>query len=294
MPSIPHPIPYQGSKRKFAERIFSTFPQKVERMYEPFIGSAAMTIYAGVHDYAEKYIIGDTLSPLVALHEMIIERPEEASEEYRKVWSAAGENPNDYYYEIRERYNEEKRPIDLLYCIARCVANAVRFGKDERFTQSVDKRRIGMKPDKMAKQIFGVSSTLKGRVEFRSGDWLETISDATPNDLIYMDPPYLGTSSGRDKRYHQQLDYSKLCDGLKTMRERGLRFALSYDGSTGEKTYAPLLPDELQLERIELIGGLSSQSTLNGKKEVSIESLYLTAEMNQLTLPTKTVQCTLL
>jgi DNA adenine methylase len=142
--------------------------------------------------------------------------------------------------------------------------------------------------------MLEVSNLLKGRVTFRVGDWLETISDAEPTDLIYMDPPYLGTSAGRDKRYHKQLEFEKLCSGLDSMTERGLRFALSYDGATGKKVYGPRLPEELNLRRVELVGGLSSQATLNGKREVSVESLYLSPEMNGVKEPTKMTQASLL
>ena len=43
---IPHPIPYQGSKRGIAEAILAYFPQHVTRLIEPFAGSAAVTLAA--------------------------------------------------------------------------------------------------------------------------------------------------------------------------------------------------------------------------------------------------------
>ena len=41
---IPHPIPYQGSKRNIANEIMRFFPKQIDRFIEPFAGSAAMTI----------------------------------------------------------------------------------------------------------------------------------------------------------------------------------------------------------------------------------------------------------
>ena len=152
----------------------------------------------------------------------------------------------------------------------------MRFNRDGRFTQSVDKRRLGMRPEKMQVAVLGVSRILRGRTEFRVGDWRETAADAGPDDFVYMDPPYLGTSIGRDKRYHQQLTQEALCEGLEELTRRGVPFALSYDGMTGGREYGPPLPDALGLTRLLLHAGTSSQSTLSGRKEETVESLYVT------------------
>ncbi len=40
--NLPHPIPYQGSKRKLAPRILATVANRhIDRLFEPFAGSAA-------------------------------------------------------------------------------------------------------------------------------------------------------------------------------------------------------------------------------------------------------------
>lgn len=49
MTRLPHPIPYQGSKRKLAPMIDDYLPDGIDTFYEPFAGSAAMTIYAAHH-----------------------------------------------------------------------------------------------------------------------------------------------------------------------------------------------------------------------------------------------------
>ena len=149
--------------------------------------------------------------------------------------------------------------------------------KDGRFTQSVDKRRLGMHPDKMSAAVLGVSNILRGRVQFRVGDWRATSADANEGDFVYMDPPYLGTSIGRDKRYHQQLTQEDLVAGLEDLRKRSVPFALSYDGMTGVvASMVRLSPAELGLTRLLLHGGTSSQSTLSGRYEQTVESLYVT------------------
>lgn len=275
MTKLPHAIPYQGSKRGLAPLIGPYLPAEIDRFYEPFAGSAAMTIYAAHHRRARSFVIADSLGAIVELWRAIVEEPTRVASEYRAVWQGQANADAGYFNEVRERYNERHDPVDLLYLICRCVKNAVRFNSKGRFTQSVDKRRLGMRPDKMEAAVSAISHLLKGRVEFRTGDWLETTADATPADFVYMDPPYVGTSIGRDKRYHAQLTQDAVIEGLESLLDRHLRFALSYDGSTGDKTYGPPLPDSLGLTRLQLHAGLSSQATLAGQRAETIESLYL-------------------
>ena len=276
MKRLPHPIPYQGSKRRLAPIIGEYLPRGIETFYEPFAGSAAMTIFAACHQRANDFVVADSLEPMVALLRSMVENPQYTAERYRQLWEGQIKNSNKFFNEIRDRYNEENDPVDLLYLICRCVKNAIRFNKCGGFTQSVDKRRLGMHPDKMRTAVFGMSSILRGRVTFRHSDWRDTLVDATTNDFVYMDPPYLGTSIGRDKRYHQQLSLDELIVGLRDLRQREIPFALSYDGMTGGREYGPPLPEALGLTRLLLHAGTSSQATLSGRKEQTIESLYVT------------------
>lgn len=272
---LPHPIPYQGSKRGLAPLIAPNIPAEIDVWFEPFAGSAAMTLFAAQKKIARRFVIGDSLPSMAELWREIVHRPERTARRYREIWCGQKHGDLCYFNEIRARYNRGRDPVDLLYLVCRCVKNAVRFNKAADFTQSVDKRRLGMRPDKMDAAIRGASSLLRGKVEIRSGDWLVTTVDARSRDFLYMDPPYLGTSVGRDKRYAEQLEYVRLVAGLRTLLNRRIRFALSYDGATGEKQYGPPLPDELGLTRLLLHAGVSSQATLAGRREETVESLYL-------------------
>ena len=283
--TVPHPIPYQGSKRKLAQAITRYLPEEIGTFYEPFAGSAAMTIYAAYHGLAPRFVVADSLKPMIDLLRAIVDEPEKTANEYSVLWCGQNDDDDGYFNRIRDRYNDVGHHVDLLYLICRCVKNSVRFNRFGRFTQSVDKRRLGMRPDKMRFAIHGMSSILRDRVEFRIGDWLETTADAQPLDFLYMDPPYLGTSAGRDKRYHQQMMQDELIIGLENLRQRQIPFALSYDGTTGGREYGPPLPKALGLTRRLLNAGTSSQATLNGRREETVESLYLTPGLASLPVP---------
>ena len=66
--SVPHPIPYQGSKRRLAAAILSHVEAgRYERLIEPFAGSAAVTLAAANSMKFKRFEIGDRLEPLVML-----------------------------------------------------------------------------------------------------------------------------------------------------------------------------------------------------------------------------------
>ena len=272
---IPHAIPYQGSKRRLASNICAYFPSGITTLYEPFAGSAAISIYAAAHSVAKQFVIGDISQPQAHLLKMMIDSPEQIIGRYRDHWLKGCSEGKDYFYIVRESFNLRQEPSDLLYLICRSVKNSIRYGKDGRFTQSVDKRRLGMHPDSMRRNVLGISGLLRGRSVVISGDWRETISSAGPNDFVYLDPPYEGVSTGADRRYVAQLSRSSLIKGIDELNDRRVGFALSYDGMTGEKQYGEPLPTRLGMRRVLLDAGISTQSVLNGSRDSTVESLYL-------------------
>ena len=269
------PIPYQGSKRALAPRICNLFPEKIEILYEPFAGSAAITLYAATHELADRFVIGDSYKPLVELWKLIIEQPTELSEQYSRVWHEQLDVGEGHFNEIRASFNQTHDPVHLLYLVARCVKNAVRFNRHGNFTQSADKRRTGMKPDRLTRTVHAVSNLLKGRTTLFHGDFNGCMDAATPDDFIYLDPPYQGTSIGRDKRYAAQLEREKLIESLIVLHDREVPYILSYDGKLGDKSYGEPLPETIGAVRLEIEAGRSSQATLNGRAEATIESLYV-------------------
>lgn len=269
------PIPYQGSKRSLAPRICQLVPNSVETLYEPFAGSAAISLFCASHGLADRFVIGDSFHVLIDLWEMIIDHPTETSDRYAALWSEQFSFGADHFRHVRDRYNAESDPVLLLYLVARCVKNAVRFNRHGHFTQSADKRRTGMKPDRMTRNIHAASRLLIGKTRLYRGDFVQCIAEATPSDLVYMDPPYQGTTYGVDKRYANQLERERLIIALNGLDRGVIPYILSYDGSCGEKTYGDPLPDTINAHRIEIIAGRSSQATLNGKDSLTVESLYV-------------------
>jgi DNA adenine methylase len=278
--TAPHPIPYQGSKRKLAERILSLLQgSSVRNLYEPFAGSGAISLASAQRNIADHYYLNDSLQPLSELWSLIVKNPLELSRRYSLIWNAHVDDSIGNFYKIRTEFNTDGEPAKLLYLLARCVKNAVRFNDRGEFNQSVDKRRLGTRPERMNREIMRTHILLKDRTTISNLDYAELVNMATRDDVIYMDPPYEGTSGAKDTRYHQVLDKNRLISELGKLNERSIPYILSFDGSLGGKSYGNVLPSELNLKRLEINAGRSSQATLAGRDEQTIESLYVSEEI---------------
>jgi DNA adenine methylase len=279
--SLPHPIAYQGSKRRLAELILRYAPAAPARVFEPFAGSAAVTLAAAARGLSQRYLLGDSLEPLCALWTAILHDAAGLGDAYEALWLAQAVDPERHYLEVRDRFNRAREPACLLYLLARCVKNAVRFNASGEFNQSADHRRRGTRPSVMRRHVHGAQVLLRGRARVRCADYRALLSDATPKDWVYLDPPYQGVSGARDSRYHAQLDRGDLVAELERLCTRGVPFVLSFDGTCGQKRYGDALPRELGLERILVHTGRSSQSTLSGRAEDTVESLYLSPALGR-------------
>ena len=272
---LPQPFPYQGSKRNLASAILGYFPEAVGTLVEPFAGSAAITLAAAAANLAASFVINDSNQPLAELWRAIIKAPDGLARQYESLWRAQHSNRRRFYDEVRDEFNRTGKPDHLLYLLARCVKAAVRYNANGGFNQSPDNRRMGMLPATMRENILATSALLRGRTECSSLDYKEVVANAATPDLIYMDPPYQGVCGERDPRYLKSVLFDEFVEVLETLNSRGISYLVSYDGRTGDKVHGRQLPKHLGLHFVELEAGRSSQATLLGRNELTVESLYL-------------------
>ena len=276
---VPHPIQYQGSKRSLASTILRYFPIKFPRLVEPFAGTAAISIACAARAKTNSYWINDLNKPLAELLGLIINHPDEIADYYETIWNQQHDDPIEHYYRVREDFNRTEDPRSFLYLLARCAKGSVRYNTEGLFNQSPDKRRHGTRPETMRENIFGVSALLKGKSVISSLDYKDVLSYVNEDDIVYMDPPYQGVCDDRDSRYFSRISYDEFVSALSELNTRQIRYAVSYDGRTGNKTFGNRLPENLSLTLIELEAGRSTQATLLGRDDITVESLYLSPRL---------------
>ena len=272
---VPQPIPYQGSKRLLAPAILRYFPEKVGRLVEPFAGSAAISIAVAARGRADSFWLNDAHSPLIELWEQIIDSPTLLGSQYEFLWNDQLGREREYYNAVRERFNQKHASADFLYLLARCVKAAIRYNAQGQFNNTPDHRRKGARPAEMRRRIEAASQLLRGKTMMSSLDYREILDQCTSDDLIYMDPPYQGVCGNRDQRYLPSIEHNEFCETLSELNEKGVMFAVSYDGRTGDKVYGEPMPESLGLTHLELRAGRSTQATLLGRNDITYEGFYL-------------------
>jgi len=277
--SIPQPIPYQGSKRGIAPQIIGFFPEKFSRFVEPFAGSAALSLAVASRGLANRFWLNDAHKPLMDLWKAIIETPEELATSYDFLWHDQLGDEKEYFNRVRERFNRSHEPADFLYLLARCVKASIRYNSRGEFNNTPDNRRKGARPEEMRTRLLHASCLFVRRTHLTATNYLDILDQCTPDDLVYMDPPYQGVCKNRDQRYCPPFDHATFCRAIEKLNSRGIQFIISYDGRTGDKVYGKPIPPSCRLTRFEIAAGLSSQATLLGRREETIESLYLSPNL---------------
>ena len=287
--ATPHIVQYQGSKRNLAPQILQYIPKRFNRLIEPFAGMAAITIAVAKQRRADHYLLNDLNEPLVNVLKECIKHPQRLIDDYTRVWSEQLTYQGgsvEHFYKVRDDFNKgNQSAANMLYLLARCVKGSVRYSSSGQFNQSPDKRRMGTNPKNLARNVFLISSYLKDKTAFSSVDYREVTRNARRGDVVYMDPPYQGVCSLRDNRYFSGIDFNDFVECVDDLNRRDIDFIISYDGACGDKQYGIDLPEELGLRKIMLIAGLSSQSLLLGKKETTVEALYLSHRLREAISP---------
>jgi len=281
MMKVPHPIPYQGSKRLLAPLILEYFPRHQVKLIEPFAGAAAVSLAAAHSNRISRVLLNDLNAPLMELWKFIIDRPDRIEWAYRQLWQKQLGREKDYYGVVREKFNVTHKPHFLLYLLARCVKASIRYNSQGGFNQSPDNRRKGMNPDTMKWHVDGASQLLRGITTVSAVDYRECLKHAEEGDLVYMDPPYQGVCRSRDPRYMKGLEFEKFTATLGELNERNISYILSYDGKTGDKSYGKKMPADLNLVQLEIEVGRSSQATLLGRDHTTYESIYLSPALTE-------------
>ena len=276
---LPHIAQYTGSKRALAPQILGFMPRRFNRLIEPFAGMAAVSIAAAMESRAQRYHINDLNGPIVGLLGAAIESPSGLAQRYADLWQRQFDFPDghvQHYCRVRDNFNAgEKTAENMLYLLARCVKGSVRYGKNGGFNQFCDKRRHGAKPQKVAENLAAISALLKGKTSFSSMDYRQALEMAQPGDVVYMDPPYQGVSNARDNRYLAGVGFDDFSGAVEILDAKGVAYVISYDGSCGGREYGRELPEVLNCTKFMLNAGPSAQATLLGRRETTVESLYV-------------------
>lgn len=219
-----------------------------------------------------KIVCSDINKSLIDLWKLIKLKPDIVAESYRERWEElysfeSIDDKKKYYYSIRELYNKTEHPLLLLFLSRTCANGLIRYNSKGEFNSPFNFTRPGINPDSLTKIINDWSYYLNiNNVNFICQSYENIIT--SKDDFIYLDPPYINTSS----MYYGKLNYDIFFSWL---RKQKSKYILSFDGKTTEQDMTYNVPDDLFDKHIYAKSAISGFQKLHKKSVYGKESLYL-------------------
>jgi len=189
------PIKSQGIKTKLVPWIKSILPDDFDGVWvEPFMGTGAVAF-----NVAPRHaILCDTNPHLINFYASIASG-EITSEIAKEFLTREGDillsKGEEHYYFIRDRFNAEHSPLDFLFINRAGFNGMIRFNKKGGFNIPFCRKPQRFAPayvTKIANQVAWVGKIIKAKdFTFKCQGFNETVREASSNDILYCDPPYI-------------------------------------------------------------------------------------------------------
>lgn len=282
---------YVGDKYKLMKQLIELFPKEINNYYEPFVGGG--TVFLNIE--AKKYYLNDIDKHLINIHKFLIKSSENSAQFYKKIEKII------YNYKLSRSYKEDIVPLSLkkewkktylarfnkegyenlrthvnnykkndpliLYILLIYGFNRMlRFNGGGKFNLPVGNVDFNKN---VVNALNGYFDFVKGKkVVITSKDFKTFFSNRSylKNDFVYLDPPYLITSSEYNKLWDDKFE-SDLLKQIDKLDRKGVKFALSnvthYNGNKNS-----LLINWMKKYRVHKIESNYINYHNNGKKRI--------------------------
>ena len=263
-------IKWVGSKQRQSESILSFFPKSIKCYYEPFLGGGSMMYTLLSSDIVvDKLICSDICSPLIGIYKIIKTDPSLLLSKYEEQWRKLSENGKEYYYDLREQFNQDGDPIKFFFLTRCCWNGVVRFNSKGKFNSPLHLKRFGINPIKLKSVIINWNEQLNSRdVSFEVRDYREVVSNR--GDFTYLDPPY--AVKDNTVFYSGMVDYLKLWEWC---RKQSGGYAISLNGFKDNADCRIPVPNDIYSSYHLIDNGLNKLDQIRGNQVVAQDSLYI-------------------
>jgi len=192
------PIKCQGIKTELVGWIEKNIPSEYSTWVEPFMGTGVVGLNLATGN-AKFY---DTNIHIIKFYNDIKQRKINSSiaTEFLKEQSHnLMKDGQSYYYEIRNRFNNNPDSLDFLFLTRTAFNGVMRFNKSGGFNVPFCKKNDKLNDAhiaKIAEQIKWVSEKIHNNdFHFEVSDYKNSILSAKDDSFIYCDPPYINRNS---------------------------------------------------------------------------------------------------
>ncbi|HEY9908887.1 MAG TPA: Dam family site-specific DNA-(adenine-N6)-methyltransferase [Thermosynechococcaceae cyanobacterium] len=209
------PIKCQGIKTKLTPFILSQIRwagQEHTRWIEPFLGSGVVAFNLA----PDRALLADTNCHIIHFYQAIQRKEIQSSlvrEFLQDQGNKLGKVGAEYYYEVRDRFNQFSSSLDFLFLNRACFNGVMRFNRRGEFNVPFCRKPQRFSPSyvtKIVNQVDRLAHLIAEKDwEFSVSPWQETLAKAELGDFVYLDPPYIGRHTGYFNAW-TQLEAEKL------------------------------------------------------------------------------------
>ena len=219
-------LKWVGNKQRFAHEIASYLPRDYATYIEPFLGSGAVLGALAPN----KGVGSDVFRPLMEIWQALKSSPETVKFWYSERYALI---PNvgdkvEAYERVKASYNASPNGADLLFLCRSCYGGVVRFRQADGYMSTPCGIHDPISPKAFSRRVDIWHWRIQG-TEFFVADFEEVMDTARAGDIVYCDPPY---SHSQTILYGaQSFDIKRLFRAIERCKARGVRVALSIDGT---------------------------------------------------------------
>ena len=240
------PLFYVGDKRKLMPQIKLHFPSHIDRFIEPFVGGGS--VFMNVD--ADGFLLNDLNHIVIQIHSMLSSYCDRKDDFFREVFSLIQKygltssflgipqergKSCDCKDVNREAYNRMKTDFNsggrkdgmLLYLLIIYGFNhMIRFNKKGDFNLPVGNLDFNENVYNALNDYFVQTETKQP--QWHSQDYSAFLAeiDFRKDDLVYLDPPYLISSSEYNKMWNEECERNLIRE-MDRLDAMGVRFAVS-------------------------------------------------------------------
>lgn len=256
------PLFYVGDKYRLMKQLLGLFPKEINNFYEPFVGGG--TVFLNIK--ANKYFLNDIDKHLINIHKFLLSSaknpnkffvsvekiihkyklshsykkdivPDSLKKEFKKTYYARFNKEG--YEKLRVSVNKNKKndPLILYILLIYGFNRMLRFNGGGKFNLPVGNVDFNKNVVNALNNYFDFVKNKK--IKFITKDFRKFFDKKgfVENDFVYLDPPYLITSSEYNKLWSKQEELF-LLDLIDELDKKGVKFALSnvthYNGSKND------------------------------------------------------------
>lgn len=191
------PIKSQGIKTKLVPWIQALVPAAKGRWIEPFLGTGVVAFNSGF----SQALLGDINPHLIGFYRGIkdgVITPHSVREFLEKegaLLKKADDKGYAHFRLVKDRFNRTFDPLDFLFLSRAGFNGMMRFNRKGEWNIPFCQKPERFAPayvTKIVNQVHDVSCLIKPNWILRAATFEDIIKEATADDIIYCDPPYIG------------------------------------------------------------------------------------------------------